>query len=259
MSFPLRLTADLTIALATRALSRRSSHPILQLSADELFLGTSESSAADNPQGGNDPLSLLAGIPQHQSPIIWIGGSEPLDYPGVAPLANSLAASARHVFLETSGASLKTRLHEFQPSSRLYLAIRLNTKGAAHDSVGNHAGIIPVGLEAIRMARLAGFFTCVHLIVRPGTSNAEINELYDRVRPFDVDGFLISPDSLAPELEQVVAPARRRLLGRQCALISSLLDTGALSAAPHNSSKVMEHSRLPESHRDSFGESAGAG
>ena len=258
MSFPLRLTADLTIALATRALSRRSSYPILQLSADELFRAASESPAADNPQGGNDPLSSVAGIPRHRSPIIWIRGSEPLDYPGVARLANLLAASGRHVFLETSGASLKPRLHEFQPSSRLYLAIRLNTGGAARDSIGNHAGILPVGLEAIRMARLAGFFTCARLIVRLGTPNSEIDELCASVRALDIDGFLISPDSVAPELKPVVTAGRRRLLNRRCALLSSLLDTGPLSATLQNSSE-MEHAPLPESHQDSFGESAGAG
>ena len=204
MSLTLRLTADLTLALAARALPNRNDFsPILKFSAGAQSNATPDSLPESDGGGANDFLQSLSSIPRYRSPIVWIDGPAPLDDSGIARLANSLVASGRHVFLETSGASLKTRLHELRPSSRLYLAIRLNTRRLAADPLSDHHAALRVGLEAIRMSRLAGFYTCARLIVARETHGSELEALHAEIRKLDVDGVLITPAGaeMTPEFE----------------------------------------------------------
>src|SRR5580704_9382378 len=165
MTFSLRLTADLTLALAARSISTKPGYPpVLRLSPDINF----HTGAAPLSIGGHraDKNSSPCGalVPRFRSPIIWIAGSEPLDSPEVARFANALAASGRSVFLETSGISLKRRLHEFQPSSRFYFAVRFDGLESSCGQRNSRDGAFCAGLEAIGMARLAGFFTCALLV-----------------------------------------------------------------------------------------------
>jgi hypothetical protein len=187
--------------------------------------------------------------------VIWIGGSEPLDHPQVARFSNALVASGRYVFVETCGASLKRRLHEFQPSSHFYFAVRFESGQARPDQrIAGETGL-RTGLEALRMARLAGFFSCAHLVLRADASAGELEGLHAEIRKLDVDGFLITPAALTPELEKAVAQLRRRLLNRRWSLLSSLLDAN-LSPSVSRKSQDLECHPLPDPQPEGFGESA---
>jgi hypothetical protein len=261
MSLTLRLAADLALALAARVLpSRTDFPPILELSADGHFIAIPEALAKSARGEANDFLQTLSSIARYRSPILWICGPEALDYPGVARLANSLAESGRHVFLENSGASLKPRLHEFKPSSRLYLAIRLNTEHLAAHQVSDHQAALRVGLEALRMARLAGFYTCARLMVRPETPVSGLEGLHAQIRKLDVDGVLITPVATVttPEFEKQLRQWRRRFLNRRCALLSSLLEANSIPSASQRSLEN-EGPPLPDSRQDRLGESVEAG
>jgi hypothetical protein len=260
MTFSLRLTADLILALAARAIGARRDHPlILQLSIDDVLDSAFASQTAcgqETANGFSQPLA--ARLSQNRSPIIWITGSEPLEHPHVARFTNAIAASGRQIFLETSGASLKPRLHEFQPSSRFYFAIRLDGRNPSGDLRGARPAEMRTGLEALRMARLAGFFTCARLVLRPDMASGELEELHAEVCKLDVDGFMITYAPLFPGLATETGRLRRRLLNRRWALLSSLLDVVAPPAALR-SCPERERSPLPESQRDSLGEGAEAG
>ncbi|MHB8502291.1 MAG: hypothetical protein ACYDCG_09410 [Candidatus Acidiferrales bacterium] len=260
MSFSLRFTADLTFALAARAIGARCGHPlILQLSTDNILDSASAPRSANGLERGRDSSqSPPAMLPQYHSPIIWITGSEPLEHPEVARFTNAIAASGQHLFLETSGASLKPRLHEFQPSSRFYFAIRFDGRISSDGLRNTREGSFRAGLEAIRMARLAGFYICAHLVLQTDTAGGELEELHGEICKLDVDGFVISPGALTPELAKQAGRLRRHLLDRRCALLSSLLDSDAGSAISRKSSE-RERPPLPKSHRDRFGEGAEAG
>jgi hypothetical protein len=260
MSFSLRLTADLTLALVARAFAAKLSRPlILRLPIDSIRESASFSPSADGQETANDLLQGFAPtISLSQSPIIWIDGSEPLDYPGVARLANSLAASKRHVFLETSGALLKPRLHEFQPSSNFYFAIRFDCGKPSPDQNDASKAAWRIGLEALRMAGLAGFFTCARILIHPGAAGREVAHLFGEIRKLDIDGFLVTPATRNPELGRTVEETRRRLLSRRCAFLSSLLEASELATMSRDSSEI-ERPPLPEPQQDRFGEGAGAG
>ena len=87
-----------------------------------------------------------------------------------------LTVSDRHVFLETSGASLKPRLHEFRPSSRFYFTIRFDRLSPSNGARNRVDAAFRTGLEALRMARLAGFCTCANLVFGPDTTVAQSSD-----------------------------------------------------------------------------------
>lgn len=252
MTFSLRLTADLTLALAARSISTKQSYPpILRLSPDINF----QTGAAPLSMGSSQSGAL---VPRFRSPIIWIAGSDPLDSPEVARFANALAASGRSVFLETSGISLKRRLHEFQPSSRFYFAVRFDGLESSYGQRNSRDGAFRVGLEAIRMARLAGFFTCALLVLHPDAVAGELQQLQADISKLDVDGFLITCAALDPGMEKNVTQLRRRLLSRRWALLSSLLDPSAVPVASRTSEEI-ERQPLSESRAGDLEEGAEAG
>ena len=259
MTFSLRLTADLGLALAARASSNKfDSSPILHLSSENNFDSASVSSAAGSPDSNALAFQSVARVSRYRSPIIWVGGAEPLDHPQAARFANALAASGRHVFLETSGASLKRRLHEFQPSSRFYFAVRFGQLHPPYSNRTSSEGALRVGLEALRMARLAGFLSCAHLVLPSDAAAAQVESVHTEIQKLDVDGLLITCADLAPELQRSADQLRGRLLSRRWALLSRLLEASTSPAKLHTST-VIPQQPLPESQPESFGEGAEAG
>jgi hypothetical protein len=259
MTFSLRLTADLTLALAARSISAKQSYPaILRFSPDINFQTGAAALSVGGHDAGKGSSQCGALVPRFRSPIIWIAGSEPLDSPEVARFANALAASGRSVFLETSGISLKRRLHEFQASSRFYFAVRFDGLESSDGQRNSRDGAFRVGLEALRMARLAGFFTCALLVLHPATAAGELEQVHADISKLDVDGFLITCPTLDPVMEKNVSQLRRRLLSRRWALLSSLLDSSAVPLASRTSQEI-ERQPLSESRPGDFEEGAEAG
>jgi hypothetical protein len=210
MPFPLRLTTDLTVGLAARALGFERNHPlILGLPPDRNF---SAASAALDTQG------------RFRSPIVWIAGSEPLEHPEIAGVANRLAAGGRHVFLQTDGILLRRRIHEFRPSPRLHLTIRFDGIQPSDDRRTAREGAFQRALDGIHAAKLFGFLICAHLAFYGDSDTVRLILLHDDLRKLHLDGFLISPAARTTELDRGVAEARRRLLSRRWALLSRLLD-----------------------------------
>jgi len=257
MTFSLRLTADLSLALAARAFGNKQGYPpILQFSPDTNFHTASFSAAVQH--AGNDSSQSGALVSRYRSPIVWISGSEPLDSAEVPRFTNALAASGRSVFLETCGALLKRRLHEFQPSDRFYFTVRFDGLEPAHDQRNAREGAFAVAMEALRMARLAGFLTCALLVLHPQSAAGELEQLHAEIRKLDIDGFLIIRAARSPELEKTVKQIRRRLLSRRWALLSDLVESVALPAASQNPCEI-DRQCLPDAQPGDLEEGAEAG
>src|SRR5713226_44033 len=142
MRFPLRLTADLLMARLARK---------LRLAHGACFIQFVDAAEILHPDSSH-PVSheKIRDIIGSRSPVVWIRGSEPLYHPGIAHLVRAITQNGHFVFLETDGALLRRRIHEFQPVSRLFLTVRL-------DPVRLEAGPPPLAVEGIRAARLSGF------------------------------------------------------------------------------------------------------
>jgi MoaA/NifB/PqqE/SkfB family radical SAM enzyme len=211
MRFPLRLTADLIKARLAQKLRLVQGARLIQ------FIDAADILHPDS----SHPVSheKIREIISSRSPVVWIGGSEPLNHPGIAHLVRAIMHSGHFVFLETDGTLLRRRIHEFQPVSRLFLTVRLELGAPRRTSRGLHPGASELAVEGIRAARLSGFSICVHVRVAPETEMSDAAELFDLAHSLDVDGCVIWPargesNSALPAaqtLSQKTAEARKRI------------------------------------------------
>lgn len=258
MTFSLRLSADLLLALSARAMDSRRGAPILVLSPDTDFQTLTAASSRSNHREEIESPDCDSLVSRNRSPILWITGPEPLDCPEVARFTNALAASGRSVFLETSGVALKRRIHEFKPSPRFHFTVRFDTFAPSLGPTDSYAGAFRTGIEALRMARLAGFFTSAHLVVGSGAASHQLQNLHAELTKFDVDGFLITSAAHSPEMEKTVSQLRRRLLSWRWSVLSRLVESVTLPAGARDSRQT-GRKPIAESQPESFEEGAEAG
>jgi MoaA/NifB/PqqE/SkfB family radical SAM enzyme len=184
MRFPLRLTADITKARLAKILGiARDARPIQFLDAAEILH-----------QDSSHPVSheKIREINLSRSPVVWIGGSEPLLHPGIAHLVRAVTQTGHFVFLETDGTLLRRRIHEFQPVPRLFLTVRLQPTAKSHTPNGIPADAFELAVEGIRAARLSGFLLCGHSQVRPETELRHTSEVIQFAQSLDVDGIVVT-------------------------------------------------------------------
>jgi len=172
MRFPFRLSADLFRAKVSSIFSAgAATPPICRVAPDE---------------------KALAYANQIPSPVIWLGGTEPLLNPQIGGVANSVVELNRHVFLHTSGHHLRQRIHEFRPNSRLFLTLEFSGREESHARRTGRPDSFRRSLEGIRAAKLCGFLVAAHFTVTTETDPCEIGELIETLDNQDVDGFIAS-------------------------------------------------------------------
>jgi MoaA/NifB/PqqE/SkfB family radical SAM enzyme len=231
LRFPLRLTADLARARIARFASRDSPAPaVLLISPVEQLRHSSLESreVSAEPKTGTELLSFVRGS---AAPVVWIAGADPLLHPEIAQLTRCIVGHGQHTFLETDGALLRRRIHEFRPVSRLFLTVPLNGLEKSHDLRAERPGAFRNAVEALEAARLCGFFTCIHARIHEDTDLQEIAGLCELANTLDVDGFVISPAATpnaanprSESLQQKAAEARKLLANRWWQYFSRLAE-----------------------------------
>jgi molybdenum cofactor biosynthesis enzyme MoaA len=231
LRFPLRLTADIAKARIVRIAHRDSPAPTVLLirPVEQSHSITFESDKiSTEPKTGTELLSFVR---DSAVPVVWIGGPDPLLHPEMAQLTRCINGHGQHVFLETDGALLRRRIHEFRPVSRLFLTAPLNGLEKSHDLRAARPGAFRNAVEALQAARLCGFFTCIHTRIYEDTDLHDIAALLAFANTFDVDGFVISP-ATAPNtanprgasLQQKTAEARKLIANRWWQFFSRLAE-----------------------------------
>jgi molybdenum cofactor biosynthesis enzyme MoaA len=214
MRFPLRLMADINVARIAKKLGfPRGAGPIR-------FLDVAEILHLDP----RHPVSheKIREVISSRSPVVWIGGSEPLIHPGIAHLVRAITGSGHFVFLETDGTVLRRRIHEFQPVSRLFLTVRLELGAQNHASRSLRTEARDLAVEGLRAARLSGFSICVHGRVNSETEMSEVAELRGLANSNDVDGMVISAASREANCADADASASLQKAGEARKLIGSV-------------------------------------
>jgi MoaA/NifB/PqqE/SkfB family radical SAM enzyme len=200
MKYPLRLTFDLLWNRVSRAFaSGRDTSTILHLSP-AVFSSTNQKEI----EAEADPNAALMEIPANSvllngTPVLWVGGQEPLEHPIIGRISTALNSAGRNVFLHTNGIRLRQRIHEFRPDPRLFLTIELAGREEIHDEVAAQRGAFRRVIEGIRAAKLSGFNVCTHVTVTPQTQVCETGELFEFLDRYDVDGFVVSSGGRATE------------------------------------------------------------
>jgi len=191
MRLPARLTAKLARVRIARVFGSARESPLLHCVDPAVVLHP----GADSPVSREKMRELI----KNRAPVIWIGGSEPLDHPGAGHFVRAVARGGHFVFLETDGALLRRRIHEFQPLPRLFLTVRLRSLEGSGSAFG---------VEGLRAARLSGFFTVVHSSVHEEADLARLSSLRAFLLKNDVDGWLITAGSRDQAIARKTAEAR---------------------------------------------------
>jgi hypothetical protein len=219
MRFPLRLSADLTRA----RLAQLTSHnrPLFQrLDAAEILHPNSPHPV--------EHKKLRATLREHRSSILWLGGGEPLDHPGVAHLVRALTKSGRLVFVETSGVALRRRIHEFQPLSNFFLVVRFDAA---------HLDRFALAFEGLRAARLSGFYTVALSPLTSASTLANLHELNRSLARLSIDGWLICATA---ENARTLAVQAQSLFGQSgWRKFSRLLERDLLAQSAHVPAPVL--------------------
>jgi len=214
MQFPLRLTAYLAMArFAPKAALSRRAGPIQFVDAAEILHHDS-----------SHPVSheRIREINSGRSPVVWIGGSEPLHHAGISHLVRAITQTGHFVFLETDGTLLRRRIHEFQPVPRLFLSVRLEP-GVQRD-VSEHLGpgAFELAAEGMRAARHSGFLFCVHARIHAETELGAMAGLIQYSLSADVDGIVVTAANGASNSADVGAEAVRQKAAEVRKLIGSV-------------------------------------
>ncbi len=252
LRLPLRLTADLTRARLAR---------IVRLAPDAgpvQFVDAAEILHHDS----SHPVSheKIRELVSTRSPVVWIGGSEPLHHPGAAHLVRTITGSGHFVFLETDGTFLRRRIHEFQPVSRLFLTVRLESGARGPIWKSFRAAAFELASEGIRAAVLSGFLICVHALVHAETDLTEMAEFLQFAHSLDVDGIVITPansgtNGAAPDaaaLQRKTAQARKLIgsmwWGSFSRILEPLLSGGrhAVRSASDTGASIGQEARANE-------------
>jgi len=220
--FPFWLRAELLRARLARRL-RGSAKQSLILRLDLNAYG----SIPGRTNHGNSPgtkteTEILESVEASGAPVVWIGGSEPLEHSGVGQLSRRIVDCGRTVFVETDGFYLRQRIHEFRPVSRLYLMLKFHGLQRSNDTRVGREGAFRRTLEGIRAAKLSGFLICGHVFVDAQTDLNEVARLKEQLLGMDADGLLVSaaPGPLNTEdlrrkaIEQKLTEARKMVESR---------------------------------------------
>jgi molybdenum cofactor biosynthesis enzyme MoaA len=231
MRFPALLSANLAKARVAAFFRRAHPAPLIEFvdAAEVLHAGSA------HPVAHERIRSILGSL----APILWIGGSEPLEHPGIAHLVRAIVHSGRFVFLETGGTLLRRRIHEFQPTPQLFLTVRIDRPSASASAGIRNSGAFELALEGIRAAKLSGFLICMHAQIHADTALDAVAGIAGLVRSLDLDGLVITQaaESLhaanrgSEALRQKSVEARKLIGSRSWSFFSQLAET-ALARGP---------------------------
>ena len=135
----------------------------------------------------------LAAVDECGAPVVSICGGEPMMYPQIGELVEGILARGRHIYLCTNGMYIVRRLGEFKPGRRFFFNVHLDGLRETHDRAVEREGVFEEAIEGIQAAKAAGFMVCTNTTVYRETDMREIEELFDYLQQFDVDGHMLSP------------------------------------------------------------------
>lgn len=127
------------------------------------------------------------------APIVSVCGGEPLIYPEIEVLVESLVMQRKHVYLCTNGLLLAKKIHALRPSSRLFINVHLDGMEVTHDRLVGREGVFAEAIRGIVEAKIAGFQVCTNTTVYRDTDMHEVAVLFGYLRELGVDGVMISP------------------------------------------------------------------
>ncbi len=159
----------------------------------------------------------LRAVDECGAPIVSIAGGEPLMYPYIGELAQTLIERKKYIYLCTNAILLKEKLEAglFQPSKFLSFSIHMDGLREEHDESVCRDGIFDIAVEALREAKDRGFRVTTNTTFFEGADPSRMREFFDEMSGLGVEGMMISPGysySKAPDQEHFLRRARTQEL-----------------------------------------------
>ncbi len=199
MRFPLSLTRSMTSYLLRKKLSGEKRFPLV-LMLEPLHACNLSCAGCGRIREYADTMhrrlsieQCLAAAAECGAPIVSVCGGEPLVYPGIEVLVESLVMRRKHVYLCTNGVLLEQKVCGLRPSSRLSINIHLDGMEATHDRMVGREGVFAAAVRGIVAAKAAGFQVCTNTTVYKDTDMHEIAVLFGYLEELGVNGLMISP------------------------------------------------------------------
>ena len=163
------------------------------------------------------PVEQAVGaIMESGAPMVSIAGGEPLMHPQIDEIVRQLVAKKKFVYLCTNGLLLKRHIHKFKPSPYFAWVVHLDGLKEAHDRAVDKEGGFEGAVEAIKLAREAGFKVNTNTtFFNTDTAQSVIDVLDYLNDDLKVDQMMISPAyayEKAPDQEHFLGVTQTREL-----------------------------------------------
>lgn len=197
MRYPFGLVFDSTKHLAAKKLRGERKFPVMLHLEPMGSYHSACGKGNGNGNGSERPMltveQCLAAVEECHTPVVSIGGAEPLEYPEIAALTRAILKADRYLFLSTEGTLIRRRLHMIPPYTNFFWNVRLDGTEAVYEARAKKSGLFAEALDGIKAAKNAGFFVVVNSTVYPDSDIKDLEALYDRLHAMHVDGYLLEP------------------------------------------------------------------
>jgi hopanoid biosynthesis associated radical SAM protein HpnH len=160
----------------------------------------------------------VAAVEECGAPIVSIAGGEPLMHPQIEQIVNELLARKRIVMLCTNAVLMPKHLHRFTPHPDFAWMVHIDGLRERHDESVCKEGVFDQAVEAIKLARAAGFRVMSNTTFFSTDSPQDVIDVLDYLNDeLGVDNMQISPGyayEKAPDQEHFLGVEQTRALFR---------------------------------------------
>ena len=163
MAMPMRQSVRLGSYLLKQKLLRRDKFPLL-VELEPLFACNLKCAGCGKIQQPHTLLKqrmpveqAVGAIEESGAPMVSIAGGEPLMHPQIDEIVRQLLARKKIVFLCTNALLLPKHLHKFKPHRNFAWMVHIDGLEERHDSSVSHPGGFKAAVDAIKLAKQAGF------------------------------------------------------------------------------------------------------
>ena len=161
----------------------------------------------------------IAAVREAGAPAVSIAGGEPLMHPQIEDIVNGLIADKRMVMLCTNAVLLPKHLHRFTPHRDFTWIVHIDGLRERHDASVNKDGVFDQAVEAIKMAKEAGFRVATNTTFFNTDTPQTVIEVLDFLNDeLGVENMQISPGyaySKAPDQEGFLGVEQTRALFKE--------------------------------------------
>ncbi len=222
MSIPLRQTARLGAYLFKQKVKGVKKFPLI-VELEPLFAcnlacaGCGKIQHPANILKQRMPVEQAVGaIMESGAPMVSLAGGEPLMHPQIDEIVRQLIAKKKFVYLCTNGLLLKRHIHKFKPSPYFAWVVHIDGLKEAHDRAVSKEGGFEGAVEAIKLAREAGFKVNTNTTFFNTDTAQSVIEVLDYLNDdLKVDNMMISPAyayEKAPDQEHFLGVTQTREL-----------------------------------------------